>query len=366
MLKRLSLLLLLWLAGSFAWGAAPTITTIAPPSAVVDTVVTITGTDLDKVISVTFNGIAAKTITDNTTTSLKAIVPEGARSGKITVTAADGTTTSVYDFIVLQGIKNNAKDNAEMVWVPGGTFTMGSPDGVGYSFDHPAHQVTLSGYWIYQYDVTVVQYRAFSTATKRELPPFPQPKEDDTEYVSNYSWEGKIGWDDPELQQHPIVNVTWHDAKAYADWAGVQLPTEAQWEYAARGPKGNIYPWGGTVTPPDGYRGIDITKCAYRDNSFNIGKSTWPVGSFPAGTSWCGALDMAGNVAQWCGDWLRDYTAITVTDPIGPATGFSRVVRGGSWHGNSIDYRGMNRSGGNPDDYSHGIGFRCAIIAPRP
>ncbi|MEI7833077.1 MAG: IPT/TIG domain-containing protein, partial [bacterium] len=124
-LNRLSLLLLICLAGSFAWGAAPTITTITPPSAIVGAVITITGTDLDKVTSVTFNGIAAKTITDNTATALKVIVPEGATSGKLVVTTAGGTVTNSYDFIVLFGLKTNAKDNAEMVWVPGGTFTMG-------------------------------------------------------------------------------------------------------------------------------------------------------------------------------------------------------------------------------------------------
>ena len=359
MLNRLSLLLLLCLAGTIAWAATPTITTIAPTSAVVGTVITITGTDLDKVTTVTFNGITAKTITDNTATALKVTVPEGATSGKLVVTAASGTVTNSYDFIILFGLKTNAKDKAEMVWVPGGTFTMGSADGVGDNDEHIAHQVTLSGYWIYQYDVTVAQYRAFCTATKRAMLKFPG---------IGYSWKGKTGWDDPTLQQHPIVNISWDDAKAYADWAGVTLPTEAQWEYAARGPQGRNYPWGGTATKDDKNNGWDATKCANRDNSKNVGISTWPVGSFPASASWCGAQDMAGNVYQWCGDWyLAAYTDAAVTDPIGPTTGRFHVLRGGSWSISVNNYRSAGRGNYNyVGFYANIVGFRCVSTAPGP
>jgi len=350
-------LLLLCLTGTFAWAAVPTITSLAPTTAVVGTVITITGTDLDKVTTVTFNGIAAKTITDNSATSLKVTVPEGATSGKMVVTTAGGTVTNPYDFIVLLGLKINDKDKAEMVWVPGATFTMGSADGVGENNERPAHQVTLSGYWIYQYDVTVAQYRAFCTASGHALPKF----------NSGYSWKGKTGWDDPALQQHLIVNVNWDDAKAYANWSGVTLPTEAQWEYAARGPQGNNYPWGGTATKEDNLNGWDATKCANYDNSRSKDKSTWPVDSFPAGASWCGAQDMSGNVWQWCGDRYSTYTTVAVTDPVGK--GYYPVLRGGSWYS---DYGGGNylRSAyrnHNYPDYDHSyIGFRCAVIAPGP
>jgi len=336
-----------------------TTTSISPPSAVVGTVVTITGTDLAAAKVVTFNGIAAKTITDNTATALKVTVPKGATSGKLRVTTATGTVTSVNDFIVYLGLKTNAKDNAAMLWVPGVTFTMGSADGVGEGNEHPPHQVTLSGYWIYQYDVTVAQYRAFSKDTEHRLPKWPGDK---------YSWKGKTGWDDPTLQQHPIVNVTWNDAKAYAEWAGVTLPTEAQWEYAARGLQGRNYPWGGTAVTGDPYNGWDATKCANYENSRAVDKSTWPIGSFPAETSWCGAQDMAGNVLQWCDDWYGDYAAAAVTNPIGPNTGDLRVLRGGSWYFNygDGDDRSTFRHYGVPDLYNYSIGFRCCSLSPGP
>ncbi|MEI7831689.1 MAG: SUMF1/EgtB/PvdO family nonheme iron enzyme [bacterium] len=366
-------ILLLCLAGTFAWAAVPTITSIAPPSAVIGMVVTITGTNLGAPTAVTFNGIAAVNITDNTDTTLKAMVPEGATSGELVViTTTGGTVTNPYDFIILSGLKTNTKDNAEMLWVSGATFTMGSADDVGWTDEHPAHQVTLSGYWIYKNVVTVAQYRTFCAATNHQLPPIPQPKVDDpVQFDSNLSWAEVTDWDDAALQQHPIVNIKWDDAKAYADWAGVALPTEAQWEYAARGPQGNNYPWGGIATKGDLTNGWDVTKCATRENSSTIGKSTWPVGSFPAGASWCGAQDMAGNVYQWCADWYSHYTAAAVTDPTGPDRGMLyrgmlHVHRGGPWGSTKNYSRGAGRGYSASDYYSCYIGFRCVSLSPGP
>lgn len=243
----------------------------------------------------------------------------------------------------------NPTDQAEMIWVPGGTFTMGSIEGVGLDREHPAHQVTLSGYSIYKYEVTVAQYRKFCSATSRALPEFP----------SGYSWTGKTGWNDPALQQHPIVNVRWNDAKDYADWAGVQLPTEAQWEYAARGSQGRNYPWGGTATAADPENGWDQTKCANYYNSYNVNKSTWPGGSFSAGASWCGAQDMAGNVTEWSADWLDSggYSS-------SPVMRSYNVLRGGSWYldGIEINTRAAFRIGGRPGYCSFFIGFRCTKL----
>jgi len=166
----------------------------------------------------------------------------------------------------------------------------------------------------------------------------------------------------------PIVDVTWYDCAAYATWAGVSLPTEAQYEYAVRGPQGNNYPWGGTATAADPTNGWDGTKCANYYNSYDVGISTWPVGSFPSGASWCGAQDLAGNVWEWCADWYGDYSSTPVTNPTGPATGDYRVLRGGSWSNYIEDYcRGACRNNGNyPTYWVDFIGFRCASASPGP
>ena len=317
----LLIVILLCLVSAIAWGAAaPTITSFTPTFDLYGQEITLTGTTFTGATAVAINGITAPIFKVLSDTSLTVTVPTGATTGTITVTTPAGTATSATAFTVC----NNLKDGAEMVWVPGATFTMGTPadiQGMWANYERPAHQVTLSSYWIYKYDVTVAQYRVFCTATGRALPEFPK---------DDYSWKGKKSWEHPGLQQHPIVNVSWNDAKAYADWAGVKLPTEAQWEYAARGPKGNNYSWGGIATIDDFRSGWDKTKCANYFNSYKVGKSTWPVGSFQYDTSWCDAQDMAGNVWQWCTDWFGDYSATAVTDPTGPATGTHRVFRGGS------------------------------------
>ena len=276
----------------------------------------------------------------------------------------------------------NPRDGAAMVWVPAGTFRMGNDveynyrDPVGKrswrtaggvlwrrlrgrleSEEAPVHTVSLDGYWIYKYEVTIAQYLAFCAATGRDLPPF----------LPGFSLKGKSGWADLALQQHPIICVSWYDAKAYADWAGVSLPTEAQWEYAARGPDGRNYPWGGKAKIRDPYNGWDPNKCAYNKNSSWQKISTWPVGSFPAGVSWCGAYDMAGNVMEWCADWHGPYTASPVSNPVGPVTGFYRVKRGGAWdcthHECSSTYRSQH---GRPYYLNIELGFRCVSLLPGP
>ncbi len=251
----------------------------------------------------------------------------------------------------------NPIDKAVMMWVPAGTFTMGSIPGVGHDIERPAHKVTLSGYWIYKNQVTVAQYRAFCVATAHPLPDWPG---------AQYSWTGKTGWDDVALQQHPIVSVSWDDAEAYANWAKARLPSEAQWEYAARGTKGQNFPWGGTATPADPLNGWDPAKCANDANSKEAGKSTWPVGSFPLGKSWCGAMDMGGNTLEWCSDWFAPYTAAAVANPTGAATGSKRVLRGASWMNVDDSHRVANRFRNSPEQRLFIYGFRCVSHAPPP
>jgi len=231
--------------------------------------------------------------------------------------------------------RTNATDGATMILIPVGEFLMGSSDNdkLAGPEEKPQHSVYLDAYYIYKNDVTVAEYRTFCTATGRVMPAAPP-------------W----GW----IDTHPIVNVSWDDAKAYADWAGASLPTEAQWEKAARGTDGRIYPWGNEW---------DAAKCS------NAATTTSPVGSFPASASPYGCLDMAGNVGQWCADWYgADYYQHTPSrNPTGPETGAARVLRGGSWNNNTsgifhIPFRGNS----DPADSSNNNGFRCVLRSPEP
>ncbi len=163
-----------------------------------------------------------------------------------------------------------------------------------------------------------------------------------------------------------MVNVSWFDAAAYARWAGVALPSEAQWEKAARGTDGRLFPWG------DAW---DAGKCAKRSNSDGQQRhpsGVHPVGSFPAGAGPYGAQDLAGNVWEWCADWYDAayYRHAPRRNPTGPSTGTARVLRGGSRFFNfSGDFRCAYRGGYTPSRYNkfhHYIGFRCASLSPGP
>ncbi len=280
------------------------------------------------------------------------IFPTGSITYSVTVSGNGEQITKEVTVTVIPGpagtVIMNPNDNAFMVSVPTGLFTMGTE--YDAQWDGPKTQsVNISGFWIYKYDVTVAQYRAFCAATGYALPPWPG---------NYYSWAGKSGWDDAALQLHPIVNVTWYDAKAYADWAKVKLPTEAQWEYAARGAQGRNYPWGGMATATNSYNGWNDTKCANFRNSYSVYKSTWIVGSFP-GASWCVAQDMAGNVKQWCDDWYGNYSTALVLNPLGPPTGSKRVLRGGSWRCFENENRGAYRDKADPNLHQNYVGFRC-------
>ena len=231
-------------------------------------------------------------------------------------------------------VRINPKDGAEMVWVPAGEFLVGDTD-KGMML-HPQSKVYMDGYWMYKYEVTVAQYRKFCEATNREMPKAPD-------------W----GWKD----DHPMVNVTWQDAADYAKWAGVSLPTEAQWEKAARGTDGRIYPWGNKW---------DASKCA--NGTGNDVKSTQPVGSYASGASPYGCMDMSGNALEWCSDWYDKnyYKTAPTKNPTGPSNAdkrcLLRVLRGGSWCGQvPVLFRCGCRSGSFPTGRGNCHGFRCAI-----
>ena len=147
---------------------------------------------------------------------------------------------------------------------------------------------------------------------------------------------------------HPVVDVTWYDATMFSEWVGASLPTEPQWEYGARGPEGRKYPWG--------YR-EPTRQLANFDGKL---RRTTPVGAYPEGASWCGALDMVGNVDEWCSDRFGPYESTQTTSPTGPVIGSDRSVRGGSWLIEAGGLRAADRLGPGPEDRFRDIGFRVA------
>ncbi len=234
--------------------------------------------------------------------------------------------------------QRNPKDNAEMVWVPGGHFPMGSLFGQGHADESPRRRVFLDGYWIYKHPVTVAQYRAFCQATGRTMPKLPKES---------------AGGD------HPVYDVNWHDAAAYAVWAGAALPTEAQWEKAARGTDGRVYPWGDEWDP---------ARCVSLESTHDWQRTaTQPVGSCPSGASPCGALDMAGQVWEWTADWYAPdaYRKMFERNPAGPDRGEMKVLRGGSRNWNEWHCRTATRMPMPPRSVGWvQAGFRCVRSEP--
>jgi formylglycine-generating enzyme required for sulfatase activity len=236
------------------------------------------------------------------------------------------------------------KDGMKMVYVPAGEFLMGSPDSKGSSDEHPQHTVYLDAFWIDRTEVTNAMYQKCVAADA--CPP-------NSDYGSDFN----------DLDQ-PVVGVSWNDAQAYCQWADRRLPTEAEWEKAARETDGRTYPWGNVF---DGSKLNYCDKnCSYnwKDEGSDDGyQYTAPVGSYPAGASPYGALDMAGNVWEWVGDWyVRDYYVRSPDrNPTGPDSGQSRVLRGGSWNNAQINVRSANRINLAPVNRDNNFGFRCAL-----
>jgi len=279
----------------------------------------------------------------------------------------------------------NPKDGAEMVWVPAGEFRMGSAqteiDGLWketgwdtnwkqYASDEHPHEVRIShGLWLYKHEVTNGQYGRFLSATGHEAHPF----------WGHYK----------EHTRNPVNNVTWDDGVAYSQWATGRLLTEAEWEWCARGPSGSLFPWGddwdrsrcccaeywakkplnSTSEWEKWYKGIGASKNDEGGWTLKVSVSIThmkPVGSFPLGRSWCGALDMAGSVWEWCGDWYEDeyYKSSPSTDPPGPARGKYRVVRGGGWASYAAKCRSADRLRPPPSERTNGPdGFR-PVVSP--
>ncbi|HEY5925979.1 MAG TPA: formylglycine-generating enzyme family protein [Kofleriaceae bacterium] len=280
------------------------------------------------------------------------------------------------------------RSTQNMVRLESGWFWMGNDaDASATDGEAPAHKVRLSAFWIDRTAVTNAEFARFVAATgyrtdaeqigwsfvfhlllPDDFPP--------TRAVACAPWWRQVegaSWYQPEGPQssiddrldHPVVHVTWHDAYAYAHWAGKRLPTEAEWEYAARGGLAKaIYPWGDELMP-NGEHHCNIWQGTFpnentRDDGF-VG--TAPVGSFPP--NGFGLHNMAGNVWEWCSDWFSTtyYEQSRRTDPKGPLNGNERVIRGGSYlcHESYCNrYRVAARSHSTPDSSTGHMGFRCA------
>ncbi len=255
-------------------------------------------------------------------------------------------------------------DGMQMVYVPAGEFERGSDI---FGNEGPILMVYLDEYWIDKYEVSNAQFEKFirSSGYKTDA-----EKNGSGRVYTGSKWEEKLGadWRHPSgagsdltgKENHPVVQVNWNDASAYCEWVGGRLPTEAEWEKAARGTDGRRFPWGNTF---DGMRlnYADMnTHFKWSDTSVNDGYAdTAPVGSYPEGASPYGALDMAGNVQEWVADWHGEYSSVEVRNPIGPSSGEERVLRGGAW--DCVDYsvRTSVRGAYYPDLRSNNSGFRC-------
>jgi formylglycine-generating enzyme required for sulfatase activity len=261
-----------------------------------------------------------------------------------------------------------------MVLVPAGEFTMGtSADSDGLPDEQPLRLVYLGAFWIDRYEVTNAAYQRFVQATGYQAPA--------NVNAASTLWEHNAPL--PGIEQHPVVNVSWLDAVAFCRWADKRLPTEAEWEKAARGTDGRTYPWGKDW---DFERSNSASYWAKRTVQFNnsteweafwihgdgaaISKQqgvkgeilTMSVGSFPAGASPYGVLDLAGNAAEWVHDWYNPnyYRAAPANDPQGPERGAIKAMRGGSWLKPAISLRTTDRDWGTMDSRPSGTGFRCA------
>jgi formylglycine-generating enzyme required for sulfatase activity len=304
-----------------------------------------------------------------------------------------------------------ALDTNEMVWIPPGTFAMGS-ESDGQSDERPVHSVAVDGFWMDQYEVTNEKFEKFVRATgyvtiaerKPDPKDFPgadpsmlvpgsvvfSPPPGEVPLYDHSAWWKYVpgaNWRHPEgpssnlqgREKHPVVHICWLDAAAYAGWSGKRLPTEAEWEYAARGGLDKKpYAWGDEKVP-NGKWMANIWQGTFpNENLLSDGfRLTAPVGTFPA--NGFGLYDMAGNVWEWCADWYRPeyYGNSPAKNPRGPGDSFDpnepgvmkRVMRGGSYLCSDlycIGYRPSARMKSSPDTGLSHTGFRCVKDAPAP
>ena len=270
-----------------------------------------------------------------------------------------------YSFVSAEPkVKKSLSDDSFLVFIPGGTFEIGSNK--GDRDEKPKRQIYVNSFWIDQHELTVSKFARFVIQTAYKT----------TAEKKGWSWvwdstlkKGRGGWrkekgiswkkpqgsssDWKKMPEQPVSQVSWFDANAYCKWAWRELPTEAQWERAARGNDDRMFPWGNQLDSKyanlkgkrDGFSGVS------------------PVGSFLEGASVFGVLDMSGNVWEWVSDWYasKHYERIKLKNPLGPKKGKKKVIRGASWGSKLLWSRVSNRYSRNRNYRNNKIGFRCAL-----
>ena len=252
----------------------------------------------------------------------------------------------------MSGIKDDTKEN--MIFIPEGSFTMGfkidNDHDWGDMDEEPVHQVTLSSYWIDKYEVTSSNFTKFLNENKNEAHRFIEITPSVTVQFDDNVYQPRKG-----LENYPVNRVSWFGADAYCKWKEKRLPTEAEWEKAARGTDQRIFPWGNEF--PDNSRVTFRRK--FSEKGFQVME---PVEGMKNGISPFGVHQMAGNVWEWVSDWFDSsvYQDENRIDPKGPESGISKVLRGGNWYYKAYYMRTTYRFNERPEMFKVWQGFRCA------
>ena len=256
---------------------------------------------------------------------------------------------------------DDSSDKPCMILIPAGRYRMGNASGRAAPDQGPAHQVYLDAYYIDKHEVTFGEYEQFIQDGGYEKKRF--WTKEGWEFIQSNEIKGYLTLGQPlagkttqklyNAPNQPVIGISWYEADAYCRWAGKRLPTEAEWEKAARGEKGFLYPWGNEMI---------FENIPYRITN---GRRTVSVGSFPKGASPYGVRDMAGNVWEWCRDWYDGayYTKSPSQNPQGPKSGTHHVLRGGGWGSTRLQLQSIYRYYDLPTYRGFNVGFRCASDA---